>query len=172
MLPGTIAYAWLGYAGREALAGNATALRYALLALALLAAIAFLPRFGRRRRGNVAPHWIEVEEFGARMKDNRLAVIDVRGPDEFTGDLGHIGGALNLPLGELPNRLSEINALKERPVILVCRTDKRSTNASALLRGAGFGDVRVLRGGMVEWNRNKLPVEGRAVARTQREARH
>jgi rhodanese-related sulfurtransferase len=59
--------------------------------------------------------------------------------------------------------LSEINALKDRPVILVCRTDKRSANASALLRDAGFGDVRVLRGGMVEWNRNKLPVEGRTI---------
>lgn len=162
MLPGTIAYAWLGYAGREALAGNATAIRYALLALALLAAIAFLPRLGRRLRGDAAPQWIEVEELGAKLKPGGPTVIDVRGPDEFMGDLGHIGGALNLPVGELPRRLTEINALQERPVILVCRTDKRSANAASLLRNAGFSDVLVLRGGMVEWNRNKLPVEGRA----------
>ena len=42
MAPGTLAYAWLGYAGREALADNATAIHYGLIALALLAAIALL----------------------------------------------------------------------------------------------------------------------------------
>jgi uncharacterized membrane protein YdjX (TVP38/TMEM64 family) len=50
MLPGTVAFTWLGHAGREVAAGNAAAIRYALLALALLAAIAFLPRLLRRLR--------------------------------------------------------------------------------------------------------------------------
>jgi len=52
MVPGTLAFAWLGFAGREAAAGNATAIRYGLIALALLAAIAFLPRLVRRLRGD------------------------------------------------------------------------------------------------------------------------
>ncbi len=43
MVPGTAAYAWLGHAGRGALAGDAGALRYGLLGLAVLAVIAFLP---------------------------------------------------------------------------------------------------------------------------------
>lgn len=51
MAPGAIAYTWLGHAGREALAGDASAIRYGLLALGLLAAIAFLPRLVRRLRG-------------------------------------------------------------------------------------------------------------------------
>ncbi|MCB1466503.1 MAG: TVP38/TMEM64 family protein, partial [Rhizobiaceae bacterium] len=51
MAPGAIAYTWLGHAGREALAGDASAIRYGLLALGLLAAIAFLPRLVRRMRG-------------------------------------------------------------------------------------------------------------------------
>jgi rhodanese-related sulfurtransferase len=75
----------------------------------------------------------------------------VRGADEFAGPLGHIAGASNLPVGELPDRLTQINALKDKPIILVCRTDKRSANAAALLRDAGFRDVRVLRGGMERW---------------------
>ena len=50
MLPGTLAFTWLAYAGREAFAGHDTAIRYGLIALALLAAIAFLPRLFRRRR--------------------------------------------------------------------------------------------------------------------------
>jgi rhodanese-related sulfurtransferase len=97
--------------------------------------------------------WIEVDELANRLKGGGIAVIDVRGPDEFTGPLGHIAGALNLPVGELPGRLTEINALHDKPVILVCRTDKRSASAAALLRDAGFRDVRVLRGGMERWNR-------------------
>jgi uncharacterized membrane protein YdjX (TVP38/TMEM64 family) len=48
MAPGTLAYTWLGYAGREAAAENPAAIRYGLIGLALLAAIAFLPRLVRR----------------------------------------------------------------------------------------------------------------------------
>ena len=85
-------------------------------------------------------------------------MIDVRGPDEFMGPLGHIADASNM----LPKRLVEIDALKDRPVVLVCRTDKRSATAAMLLRDAGFRDVGVLRGGMEQWNQKGLPVEGHA----------
>ena len=163
MVPGTVAYAWLGYAGREAAAGNTAAIRYGLIALALLAAIAFLPRLVRHLRGQEQPQWIEVDELASRLKESPgISVIDVRGPDEFTGPLGHIADASNMPVGELPQRLMEIVALKDRPFILVCRTDKRSATAAALLRDAGFRDVGVLRGGMEGWNQKGLPVEGRA----------
>ena len=163
MAPGTLAYTWLGHAGREAAAGNTAAIRYGLIALALLAAIAFLPRLVRRVRGQGQPQWIEVDELAGRLKEGPgIAVIDVRGPDEFTSPLGHIADASNMPVGELPQRLTEINTLKDRPVILVCRTDKRSAAAATLLRDAGFRDVGVLRGGMEAWNQKGLPVEIRA----------
>ena len=162
MAPGTLAYAWLGHAGREAAAGNAAAIRYGLIGLALLAAIAFLPRLMQRLRREEAPGRIEVSELTSRLKGaSGIVVIDVRGPDEFAGPLGHIAGAKNLPVGELADRLHELTACKDRSVVLVCRTDKRSANAAALLRGSGFRDVRVLRGGMEQWNRSGLPVEGR-----------
>ena len=51
MAPGALAFAWLGYAGREAATGNANAIRYGLYALALLAALAFLPGLASRLRG-------------------------------------------------------------------------------------------------------------------------
>jgi uncharacterized membrane protein YdjX (TVP38/TMEM64 family)/rhodanese-related sulfurtransferase len=163
MAPGTVAYTWLGYAGREVAAGNATAIRYGLIALALLAVIAFLPRLARRLRGQQQPQWIEVDELANRLKKSpAIAVIDVRGLDEFTGPLGHIAEASNMPLGDLSKRLVEIDALKDRTVILVCRTDKRSTTAATLLRDAGFRDVRVLRGGMEQWNQKGLPIERHA----------
>ncbi|MBC7103330.1 MAG: rhodanese-like domain-containing protein [Parvibaculum sp.] len=56
--------------------------------------------------------------------------------------------APNIPVGELPQRLMEINALKDKPVILVRWTDKRSANGAALFRDVGFRNLRVQRGGM------------------------
>jgi uncharacterized membrane protein YdjX (TVP38/TMEM64 family)/rhodanese-related sulfurtransferase len=165
MAPGTLVYTWLGYAGREAIAGNDTAIRYGLIGLALLAAIAFLPRLVRRLRSEQKPRWIEAVELAARLKDaDGIAVIDVRGPDEFCGPLGHIPQARNLPLGEVPGRLNEFGPLVERPVVLVCHTDRRSASAASLLEEAGFRDVRVLRGGMVRWNQQGLPVVERVLA--------
>jgi uncharacterized membrane protein YdjX (TVP38/TMEM64 family)/rhodanese-related sulfurtransferase len=150
MVPGALAYTWLGHAGREAVAGNATAIRYGLLALALLAAMAFLPQLIRRLRDKGAD-WIEVHELSNRLKSGRdVAVIDVRGPDEFSGPLGHIAAASNMPVGELPERLPEITGL-----------GTRSAAAAALLREAGLRDVNVLRGGMEGWNQRGLPVDGR-----------
>ena len=159
IVPGTLAWTWLGHAGREALAGNDAAVRYSLMALGLLAAIAFLPWLSRRLRNDGTPQWIDIDELAGRLKDGSgVAIIDVRGPDEFTGPLGHIADARNLPIGELPHRLHELEMLKHGSVVLVCRTDKRSANGAALLRDAGFRDVHVLRGGMERWSQNGLPV--------------
>jgi uncharacterized membrane protein YdjX (TVP38/TMEM64 family)/rhodanese-related sulfurtransferase len=162
MAPSTLAYTWLGYAGREAIAGNDAAIRYGLIALGLLAVVAFLPRLLRRLRSEQKLHWIEVGELAARLEAAKdIAVIDVRGPDEFAGPLGHIADARNLPLGELPRRVHELGSLTEKPVILVCRTDKRSASAAVLLDDAGFREVFVLRGGMMRWNEVGLPIAHR-----------
>jgi uncharacterized membrane protein YdjX (TVP38/TMEM64 family)/rhodanese-related sulfurtransferase len=161
MAPGTIAYTWLGYAGRKALAGDATAVRYGVIGLGLLSAIAFLPRLLPRLRG--APVWVEVKDLKRRLDAGEpIALIDVRGPDEFTGPLGHIREARSLVLDELHDRIAGLRDLERRPVILVCRTDKRSAKAAEALRAAGFTDVAVLRGGMEQWNRAGLPIEGHA----------
>jgi rhodanese-related sulfurtransferase len=48
------------------------------------------------------------------------------------------------------------------PLVVVCRTAKRSAGAAALLREAGFRDVHVLRGGMKRWHQQGFPVDGRA----------
>lgn len=162
MVPGTLAYTWLGYAGREAVAGSDTAIRYGLVGLALLAAVAFAPRLLRRFKTEENVRWIDVSELGPRTEQGEaIAIVDVRGPDEFAGPLGHISGARNLPLAELPRRVQELGSPTETPIVLVCRTDKRSANAAVLLEQAGFRDVLVLRGGMVRWNEAGLPVADR-----------
>jgi rhodanese-related sulfurtransferase len=92
-----------------------------------------------------------------------VPIIDVRGADEFTGPLGHIAAARNIPVAELDGRLAELAEIERGPIVLVCRTDKRSTAAAQTLRAAGFTQVSVLRRGMERWNEAGLPVEARAV---------
>jgi uncharacterized membrane protein YdjX (TVP38/TMEM64 family)/rhodanese-related sulfurtransferase len=162
MAPGAMAFTWLGYAGREAMAGNDTAIRYGMLALALLAAVAFLPRLVRRFKSDETMRWIEVGELASRLAGSEsIAVVDVRGPDEFKGPLGHIANARNVPLPNLPDRVAELGLPMETPVVLVCKTDKRSASAAVVLGTAGFRDVFVLRGGMMRWNEAGLPVANR-----------
>ena len=162
MAPGAVAYTWLGYAGRGALAGETDAVRYGFLALGLLAAIALLPRLiGRLRRSF---SWIEVGDLKRRLDGGQaVTVIDVRGPDEFIGPLGHIASARNIPVAELGGRLSELAGLEREPIVLVCRTDKRSAAAAQTLRAAGFTQASVLRRGMEQWNKAGLPAEARAI---------
>ena len=70
-----------------------------------------------------------------RAKENYL-VIDVRGADEYAA--GHVKHAINIPLGELESRLDEINAYKDRNVVLYCNTGNRSGKALDLLKQKGF----------------------------------
>jgi uncharacterized membrane protein YdjX (TVP38/TMEM64 family)/rhodanese-related sulfurtransferase len=170
MAPGAVAYTWLGHAGRGALAGEADTVRYGLLALSLLAAIALLPRLIGRTRESFT--WIEANELKRRLDSGEaVTVIDVRGPGEFTGSLGHIATARNIPVAEVNSRLAELTGLKRAPLILVCLTDKRSATAARKLRAAGFTQVSVLRHGMEQWNAAGLPVEGRTVEVTAKKCR-
>jgi rhodanese-related sulfurtransferase len=103
-----------------------------------------------------------VAELAHRLASkHRIAIIDVRAPNDFTGPLGHIGGARTLLLAEVEQRLPELAELKNEPVVLVCRAHKMSSSAAALLDAAGFTNVGVLRGGMIRWNTEGHPVDGR-----------
>jgi rhodanese-related sulfurtransferase len=104
--------------------------------------------FGHRRPG---PLWVEVAELRRRLDDGeRPLIIDVRGPDEFDGPLGHIAGAHNVPLPDLAASIPEFSGTAG-PIVLVCLTDKRSALAAAQLSEAGIRDVAVLRGGIRAW---------------------
>ena len=126
------------------------------------ATIAILPRLLGRLRRSFA--WIEANELKRRLdRGEAVAVVDVRGPDEFTGPLGHITVARNIPVAELNSRLAELGGLERTPIIVVCRTDKRSATAARILRAAGFVQISVLRRGMEQWNAAGLPVEEHSV---------
>jgi hypothetical protein len=117
MAPGAFAYTWLGYAGREAASGEAAAIREGLLTLALLAAVAFLPRLSRRLKG---PRFIDPDELKRRLDSGeRLGLIDVRTPDEFFGPLGHIASAKNIPVADLHGSIGKINENRRKTLITI-----------------------------------------------------
>jgi rhodanese-related sulfurtransferase len=107
----------------------------------------------------------QVRQLAVREVHARLAgepppvVVDVREPEEFHGELGHVAGSVLIPLRELPRRAAELAPAKDRDLIVVCRAGVRSTTGAALLTGLGFERVANMKGGMLEWADAGLPVD-------------
>lgn len=92
---------------------------------------------------------ITVEELKDRIKKNeQLNLIDVREEHEY--DEFNIGATL-IPLGEIADRLDEIEHLKNEEIIIHCRSGARSGRAQQYLESEGFTNVRNLIGGMLAW---------------------
>ncbi|MEY2687298.1 MAG: hypothetical protein RL375_1496 [Pseudomonadota bacterium] len=98
-----------------------------------------------------------LEEQLAGGSGATVQVVDVREPGEFTDALGHIRGALLLPLSDLGRRQGELDP--GRPAVMVCRSGARSAQATVLLRKAGLNEVVNLAGGMLRWRAQGLPVD-------------
>ncbi|HUC60678.1 MAG TPA: rhodanese-like domain-containing protein [Alphaproteobacteria bacterium] len=98
----------------------------------------------------------EIQPETLEEQGNRVQILDVREADEFSGPLGHIEGAMLIPLGELARRTSELG--RDRPIVAVCRSGARSAQALTILRQAGLNACANLAGGMLRWR-----ADGRAV---------
>lgn len=96
------------------------------------------------------------KELAQRLKDDLVTVLDVRPADEYAA--GHLPGAVNIPLRELPRRLRELP--KGREIVAYCRGPYcvLAFEAVALLRARGFR-VRRLEDGFPEWRAAGQPVE-------------
>jgi hydroxyacylglutathione hydrolase len=82
-------------------------------------------------------------------KDN-IQLIDVRRDDEFSGELGHIPGAILITLDTLPEKIIQLD--KSRTTVFVCRSGSRSAQASQFAYELGWTDVYNMKGGMIAWN--------------------
>ncbi|MFD3393454.1 rhodanese-like domain-containing protein [Aquirufa sp. OSTEICH-129V] len=92
---------------------------------------------------------ITIEELKERMdKGELLNLIDVR--EEYEFDEFNIGATL-IPLGELPDRLEEIEAWKDQEILIHCRSGARSGRAKEYLTSEGYTNVRNVLGGMLAW---------------------
>jgi rhodanese-related sulfurtransferase/DNA-binding transcriptional ArsR family regulator len=104
-------------------------------------------------RDNLEP--ISRRELADRLKGGLVTVLDLRPKDEFS--LGHVPGAINIPLGELKKRLAEFDPDQE--IVAYCRGPYcvLSYEAVAILRARGF-NVRRLEDGLPEWRAAGMPV--------------
>lgn len=93
---------------------------------------------------------ITVQELKERIdKGESPLMIDVR--ESFEWDQQHLPGVKMISLGSLPHQLDEIADLKDREIVVICRSGGRSGNAAAYLRQNGFQHVRNLTGGLLAW---------------------
>ena len=99
---------------------------------------------------------VAAEELLTRLRQGDVVILDVRPEDEY--GLGHLPGALNIPLRQLEQRIAELP--REQEIIAYCRGPYcvLSFEAVAALRPRGF-KVRRLENGFPEWKAAGLPIE-------------
>jgi rhodanese-related sulfurtransferase len=86
-----------------------------------------------------------------------VLIVDVRGPDEYRGELGHLEGSILGPLGTIV--AAAATWPRDKPIVTVCRSGGRSGKAALALAARGFSRVASLQGGMLGWNAHAFPVE-------------
>ncbi len=100
---------------------------------------------------------ITAPELSERLRQNHLKLLDVREPHEL--QISSLPGAINIPLGTLAARLSELDSAQD--IVVFCKMGSRSTRALELLVSAGFKKVWNLQGGINAWAKevdNSLPI--------------
>ena len=96
----------------------------------------------------------------AELKANQSAykILDVRRPDEWAGELGHIAGATLVTLEtDFEGFLQKLP--KDQTYAMVCRSGMRSARAAELAKAQGFSNVVNVKGGMIAWNAEGFDVE-------------
>lgn len=156
MFPGAFAYTYIGYVGREALAGDEAVIQKIMIGIALLAVVSFLPGLVGKLR---AKPMMSVQQVKQKLDAGEdVLLLDVRSADDFIGEQGHVNGAVLIPLEDLKNDIEKIENFQEKTVMLICRTDRRSAKAAKILTSNGFADVHVVKMGMTDWNEKGYPV--------------
>lgn len=113
---------------------------------AIVIVVGLLFVFGMKGGGASAQ---EASEARAKVEQG-ATLLDVRTPQEYAA--GHIDGAINIPVQQLAQRLSELGDKKDTPIVVYCRSGARSAQATSILRGAGFSAVQDI-GPMSAWRR-------------------
>jgi sulfur-carrier protein adenylyltransferase/sulfurtransferase len=117
-----------------------------------------VPSHDHEDEGSAGASWdITVTELAERVKTNHLKLVDVREPHEL--EISRIPNAVNIPLGQLAARLSELDSAEE--MVIFCKSGSRSARGLELLTSAGFKKVKNLKGGINAWAREvdkSLPI--------------
>lgn len=124
--------------------------------LILLAVLSGFMLFGGGLSGRLSGiKHVTPQEAVMLINHEDAVVLDVRENSEFND--GHIAKARHIPLGQLKNRLNELEKFKGKPIVAVCRSGSRSRHACGILKKHGFENVHNLAGGMLAWEQAGLP---------------
>jgi len=105
--------------------------------------------------------FIEPAQLKQRIdKAAELVVVDVRNPEEYSGPRGHIPGARNVPIVDMPAQLSDIASATGCLVVTTCGSSGRGEKAAEIMMQNGFEQVAVLRGGLAAWSEAGFFIEG------------
>jgi rhodanese-related sulfurtransferase len=98
------------------------------------------------------PEEVSATEAAARLADPDAAplLLDCRTPDEHA--TARIVGSVLIPMQELPDRVAELEAHRDRPIIVHCHHGMRSLRVTHWLRERGFPHVQSLHGGIEAWS--------------------
>ena len=92
---------------------------------------------------------LAAKEAAAFAVEHEAMVLDVREPHEFVGELGHVPGSINVPRGDISQAALDLSF--DTPIVVVCRSGRRSRGVCEILAGRGFRSVVNMRGGMLEY---------------------
>ncbi len=98
---------------------------------------------------------VDVKQAQNMSKQGAL-LLDVREPAEYSAI--HAPNAKLIPLGQLNARLQEIAEYKEKPIVVICRSGRRSAIAVSQLQEAGYKQASNVKGGMVAWQSSGLEI--------------
>jgi len=90
------------------------------------------------------------------QRQGKSVIIDVNKSPDFAD--GHIPNSINIPLEDLRSDDKSLVKHKDRTAIIVCQTGARSRKAAKQLIDFGFSNVNVLRGGLISWTKENLPI--------------
>ena len=100
---------------------------------------------------------IEPHQATTLINQEEALVVDVRPMADFSG--GHIINALTIPINSLKNQLNRLDKHKTNPIIVTCRSGTQSGTACKQLRKEGFEKVFNLKGGILAWQKENLPIQ-------------
>ncbi len=114
-----------------------------------LVLIFFYPRIKLRLNKNVAS--ITAEEAAELIRTNKnLVIIDVRSPGEFAS--GHIQGAKNIPLTEMPRKTKALDKFQGKPLLVHCQSGSRSARAIPIMLKHNLGPIYHMNRGLAGWS--------------------
>lgn len=122
----------------------------------MFAALVVMLILGEIRRLNGAATNIGPTDATRMINHDNAIMLDIREDKEITD--GKIINSQHIPLSQLDANIKRLEKYKQRPVIAYCRSGARSNSAVAKLRKQGFEKVYNLRGGVVAWQRENLPL--------------